>query len=310
MIRLALFLLLLGSAAAAELPANELSTATAPADPREAGLKIATWNLEWLTTRPKGDPELPNNVVPKTAEDISGLRRYADTLDADVIAFQEADGPEVAAQVFAPDRYRILMTDDRVTQRVGFAVRRGLQVERNPDLAGLDVYPTARHRLRSGSDITLILPGGRLRLLNVHLKTGCNQARLDGPSRSCETLRLQVAPLQGWIAQRREEGVPFVLLGDFNRRMDRRDDLMDALSSSGPLLRATAGRGSPCWGGGSFIDHIMAGGAARGWMQPATLRVLVYRETSAEAKEHLSDHCPVSVRFRLPGDAPTLAGTE
>jgi len=32
-------------------------------------LKVATWNLEWLTLRPAGDPVLPENVVPKRAED-------------------------------------------------------------------------------------------------------------------------------------------------------------------------------------------------------------------------------------------------
>ena len=268
---------------------------------RAAELRVATWNLEWLTARPASDPALPENVRPKRPEDIDALRRYAAALDADVVAFQEVDGPEIAAQVFPPERYAIIVTGDDVVQRVGFAVRRGIPVSRNPDLAGLDIDPAAQRHLRSGADIMLDLPGARLRLLAVHLKSGCSHGRLGGsPSRVCDTLRRQIAPLQGWIAQRRSEGVPFVLLGDFNRRMEGRDELLAALAATAPLARATEGRASPCWGGDSFIDHILAGGAARAWMQPDSLRVLVYRETDEAARERLSDHCPVSVRFRLP----------
>ena len=106
--------------------------------------------------------------------------------------------------------------------------------------------------------------------------------------------------LQGWIAQRRADGAPFVLLGDFNRWMDGRDTFLAGLEQAAPLLRATAGRSSPCWGGGGFIDHILAGGAARGWMEADSLRVLLYQETTADWQQRLSDHCPVSARFRLP----------
>ncbi len=265
-----------------------------------AELKLATWNLEWLTLRVAGDPMLPSDVVPKTAPDWAVLQRYTGKLDADVVALEEVDGPEAAAKLFPPDRYTLVFTDDSVVQRVGFAVRRGLVVHRNPDVAGLDLYPGARFHLRSGADITLDLPSGPLRLLAVHLKTGCQRDRLDAsPRPQCATLRGQVPVLQGWIAQRRMEGVPFVLLGDFNRWMDGGDQVLAALQSGGPLARATEGHDSPCWGGGHFIDHILAGGAARAWLVPDSLRVLVYDE-GPDRKEHLSDHCPVSARFRLP----------
>ena len=263
-------------------------------------LKIATWNLEWLTLRSAGDPALPETVTPKRPEDRALLRRYAATLDADVVALEEVDGPEVAAEIFTPDRYALFFSHDDVVQRVGFAVRRGIAVQQNPDLVALDIYPNAHFHLRSGVDITLDFPSARLRLLGVHLKSGCHYGSLsNNPGRVCDTLRRQVLPLQGWIAQRREEGVPFALLGDFNRRMDGRDEMMAALNQASPLLRVTEGRSTPCWGGNSFIDHIMLGGAARAWLEPNSMRVLVYRE-GEEAKERLSDHCPVSVRLVLP----------
>ena len=264
-------------------------------------LKVTTWNLEWLTARTEGDPALPADVHPKTAPDLAVLRQYAAQLDSDVVALEEVDGPGIAGALFPPDRYRLIFTHDRVVQRVGFAIKLGIPVHQNPDLAGLDLYPTARYPLRSGDDVTLDLPSGPLRILAVHLKTGCQRDRLETSERpQCATLRDQVPVLQGWLAQRRQEGVPFILLGDFNRWMAPGDDVLAALQQPGPLTQATAGHDSPCWGGEHFIDHIFAGDAARAWLDPNSLRVLVYRE-GADRKEHLSDHCPVSVRFHLPG---------
>jgi endonuclease/exonuclease/phosphatase family metal-dependent hydrolase len=263
-----------------------------------AELKLATWNLDWLTLRPVGDPALPADVHPRRPEDLARLRAYAAILAADVVALQEVDGPAAAQAVFPPEAYVLHLTGDRVVQRVGFAVRRGLNFIANPDLAALELPGS---RLRSGADITLTWPGGRLRLLAVHLKQGCRQDRLTDPTRAaCPVLRTQLAALQGWVAQRRAEGVAFVLLGDFNRWMESGDPFYAALQQTAGLTRATEGRSSPCWGGGGFIDHIIAGGAARGWMRPETLRVLVYRETAGEWRERLSDHCPVSVRFSVP----------
>ena len=260
-----------------------------------AELKLATWNLEWLTT---AGGDLPPDVRPKRPEDIDLLRRYATELDADVVAMQEVDGPVIAARVFPADRYSLHLSHDRIVQRVGFAVRRGIRYTVDPDLTGLDADPG--HKLRSGVDITLRLQPP-LRLLAVHLKTGCLDQRLDNArNRACAELSAQIPPLLDWIRERRAEGIAFAILGDFNRHMDGRDPFWSALRQAAPLTRATEGQSSPCWGGEAFIDHILLGGSARDWWQSDTLRVLTYRETGAEWRSRLSDHCPVSVRLRIP----------
>ena len=293
-------ILLLPSCGFARLVRVVLACLLFPAIALAGDLKVATWNLNWLTERPAGDPSLPQDVHVRAPEDFDRLQHYAALLDADVIAIQEVDGREVAARIFAPDHYSIHMTRDDVVQRVGIVVRRGLAYSVNPDLIALQ--GERRLHLRSGADITLHLPAGPLRILAVHLKTGCDDASLTNPRRrSCAELRAQIPPLQAWIAARQHDGVPFIVLGDFNRHMDGRDQLWAALSNTAPLVRATEGRSSPCWGSEAFIDHIIAGGAARDWMQLPTLRVLDYSESGEDWKDRLSDHCPVSVVFATPG---------
>ncbi len=262
-------------------------------------LKIATWNLNWFTLRPTGDPALPANVHRRDPASFHRLRDYAAALKADIIALEEVDGPDMAGWLFPG--YAVHFTADDVVQRVGFAIRPGLSARAMPDLTALDVAPPGHHHLRSGADIALDTPAGPLRLLAIHLKTGCQRATIArSSSQPCHELRDQIPALQGWIAARARDGSPFLILGDFNRVFDRPEEMFDALNRITPLSLATAGHNDPCWGGSSFIDHILAGGTARGWLQPDTLRVMVYKETDPAMAEQLSDHCAVSVRIRLP----------
>lgn len=261
-----------------------------------AELKIATWNLDWLTDRPFG---LPSDVTLRAPADFDRLRGYAGELNADVVAIEEVDGAAVARRLFPPERYSIHMSHDRVKQRVGIVVRRGLTYDVNPDVTAIALDP--RQHLRSGVDITLHTAAGPLRMLALHLKRGCSYAQVGrSGGRTCRTLLAQFDVVTQWIAARRDEAAAFVVLGDFNRQMDRNDPFVQDLNSATPLLRATAGYSSPCWGRESFIDHILLGGKARDWVMPNSLRVLGYRETDPDLKDRLSDHCPVSVRLTLP----------
>jgi endonuclease/exonuclease/phosphatase family metal-dependent hydrolase len=267
-----------------------------PIAAQAADLKIATWNLDWLTTRPTGARGLPADVTPRSDEDFARLFQYAQELNADVVAIEEVDGFTAASKVFSTDDYAIHMTRDHVTQRVGLVVRRSLHFDVNPDVTALSV-----NHLRSGADITLHLGTTDLRVLAVHLKKGCRDTPMPkAKGQACEELKDQLGPLTAWIAARHAEGIPFLILGDFNRWMEKSDTFLAGLQQAAPLRRATEGRSSPCWGSENFIDHILAGGAAATWMQPNTLRVLTYRETDPSWKDRLSDHCPVSVRLSVP----------
>ena len=71
---------------------------------RAAELKIATWNLNWLTSRQDG---LPSDVKIRRPEDFDRLREYAAELNADVVAIEEVDNAETAYRLFPVETYSI-----------------------------------------------------------------------------------------------------------------------------------------------------------------------------------------------------------
>ncbi|WP_068169919.1 endonuclease/exonuclease/phosphatase family protein [Neokomagataea thailandica] len=266
-------------------------------------LKLSTWNLDWLTLRPSGDAALPPDVPSRTQNDFLRLHAYADHLNADIIAFQEVENVEAASRVFDPQKYQFIFSQDNIIQKTGLAIRKSLSVSVNPPLQELDnTPPTAIHHLRSGLDVTLSAGSQTLRLLVVHLKTGCWDQPLSQKQHSCPTLYQQFTILENWIAERQDEGMPYAVLGDFNRRLTTSDPLMQHINTIAPLSLTTAGFASPCWQGESFIDHILLGNTARQWLVPQSLRVLTYQHDTSPTG--LSDHCPVSITLDVP-DAPS-----
>ena len=275
-------------------------------------VRIATWNLNLLHWRTGG--ALWRGAVARSEAHYRTLARYARNLNADVIAFQEVNGPRAARRVF-PLRNYSLHFSGRYDSRYddiynGFAVRKGRfdRLERR-DHEALGLGSNSRYQLRWGVDLTVWRDGRSLRLLNVHLKSRCFTKSLLKPrDRHCRKLARQVEPLEAWIDARWREGAPFVVLGDFNRAFDRhggRDHLWRAIDDGDPpglkLHRLPAGRESSCWRGTPRhhrrpIDFFVFG--ARAWkrVDEASFRQITWTDEDADVRRGLpSDHCPIAV---------------
>lgn len=300
---------------------------TASAGPANAGpptLKLATWNLEWFMTpetlralapacRPKHAPrERARRAVPcdvagnlnRSGEDIAAMRRHALRLDADVIALQEVDG-ESAARLLFPG-YEFCFSNRVDVQNNGFAIRRGLPFRCGPEFAPLSLADDVRR----GVELRLY-PGtpSELRLLSVHLKSGCARDPLDSPRASCTTLAAQVPVLERWIDSQAAARVPFAVLGDFNRDLRREPagaslwaEIDDSEPQDADLVNTADGQEfqncSPSQTFTGFIDYIVLGRRmARGLVKNSFGREL-FRPTDA-LRRKLSDHCPVFVRIRV-----------
>jgi len=289
-----------------------------------AELKIATWNLEWFMTpetlraltpacAPADAPRdglrrgVPCDVAHELArsrEDISALKRHARALDADIIALQEVDGPEAARLVFP--EYQFCFSGRMAVQNNGFAIRGGIPFACAPDLADLSM----NEDVRRGVELR-VFPGTaqELRLLSVHLKSGCARDPLTSARPNCGVLARQIPVLERWIDAQANERKPFAVLGDFNRDLRREPpgasvwaDIDDADPPNADLVNTAEGQSfqncMPSQTFSGYIDYIILGRQmAQGLVADSFGRALFRPKDALRRK--LSDHCPVYIRLRV-----------
>ena len=213
-------------------------------------ITITTWNLNWLYDegrQGKGHSVIP----PRTARDYQAIANIITEISPDVFAFQEVADNQSIEKVISLKDYHVEFSsrkdnDDVWPQFVGFAIRKGISYQRHPDLHQLDVW--GNQYLRYGVDISLYQEGKpALRLLAVHLKSGCFSNRHR--NKNCTVLKEQFEVIENWISKRQKHKQPFIILGDFNRRLANKGDkfwqkLTSGLTSVPTLV--TKNRESQC----------------------------------------------------------------
>jgi 5'-nucleotidase (lipoprotein e(P4) family) len=295
-------------------------------------VRIGSWNVEYLMTPAThlalrdscaqnggmvggDDRTLPCAITkrePRTPADYTSLRSYATQLKADIVALQEVDGPDAAAQVFPG--YDYCFSSRAHTQKNGFAIRRGLPFRCEPEYDALSLDNAVRRGV-----VATFFPGtvNEFRLMSVHLKSGCPAGPLTAEGRNCELLTRQVAPLEAWIDAEAAAGHRFGVLGDFNRRFTveqgpARDEqgrqlnvykeIDDGEPQAAKLTNITGqAKFTPCTKDSEYreyIDNILLGrDLAQTVLKKSFVRVVFNDE---DAKAHwLSDHCPVGIELSL-----------
>jgi endonuclease/exonuclease/phosphatase family metal-dependent hydrolase len=269
-------------------------------------LRIATWNVENLhavdgqSTFTGGDPS-----VQRFAIDYERMKCYVRLFDPDILAVQEVDGEAALKRVVDTDVYEVVVSKRSKPnfmngqQNTGFAYKKGLSVQPREDFTDIDV---SNGSLRRDTRIDLTHQGKTFHLMSVHLKSGGFDNGSSGSA--CQKLFTQVPKLEQWIDDAAAGPNPFIVLGDFNRRFNRPEDLVwtnldDAEPPNADLTAITEHMPISCRDNKftDFIDHLVFDKRAIAFVDRSSFRHVTYRQADREVWNKISDHCPVVVEM-------------
>ena len=280
---------------------------------------------------------------------LAGLRATVENLieneNIKIIAFQEVKSREVVNHVLGrfAGEFETCVAPHNAFQTVAFSWKKSISSDRghcvpNRDLAVAENSQdgAVTHSVRPGLALELMINGAPVTFLNVHLKSGCANLipgrgfaghKLTDADPACQVLNRQIPIIEDWVENVAVRSPRFVLLGDFNRKIDEEEKAgiadievrTDGSDPASPNTKDASGRvkSSYLWqeiadgfpvmhqvpltsteqgcGGYEGLDHIVISDAI--WqIQSLPLR----SRKVALVKNHrqsiqTSDHCPRTV---------------
>lgn len=276
---------------------------------------------------------------------LEGLTTTVDTLIAAhgirVIAFQEIRSEEVIRIVLGKhaNRFGVCAAKHNAFQTLAFAWAKELAGTANPcrEWTALAVKedpadPASIRRLRPGLSVDLQIGQSKFAVLSVHLKSSCANLVTDkifeghlltDAAQPCEVLSRQVIPLENAIENIASTSAKFVVMGDFNRRLDEEQSAkppLNAIRTDGthpasPNIAQSNGRpgskymwqeisdgkpgmvqvpleGNPTCKGFVGLDHILASETLWSSQPSSTISRKLPVTRQVDQKIETSDHCP------------------
>lgn len=300
-------------------------------------ITFATWNLAWQRSSPlnqtqfdyckslsdderkKLDELHPYRWECKSPNQVNDMRVVAENLNADVIAVQEVESSEALQQIWPKDKYDFYVNmKSPWIQRTGFVIRRSsnLTIGKIGDVYQLGT--AFKDHVRHGAELPITINGITIKLLSVHLKSGCFEEALNSGYAiprdkangvvTCDVLKNQVTALEKWLDGSIKSNFSAIIIGDFNRRFDspveqKKDphqsvyaELSDGEPLGAQLFRPTLSFEAlpECRGGKSkwLIDHaLITSGLMKNYVKGS------FQQLSVPMKG--SDHCPISFRMEF-----------
>ncbi|MBY7649083.1 MAG: hypothetical protein C4617_00985 [Candidatus Liberibacter europaeus] len=289
-----------------------------PNENRAQKVRIASWNINTLSEK-SGHSILKNSII-REDRDYDILRNYAQEIGADIVSMQEMGSYNAVKRIFPEDKWEILFSGNSSWENLllkngnGQNIHTAIVVRKDTikilktSYLSMNTEGMYQNRgSRKAIEMLFEVNGKEFWLLGIHLKSFCFLDRLENQyNSSCSILKLQIDWLKEWINKKKASNTPFIIAGDFNRKMNNsgnNDEAWLEINQNNDLIRYPSYKRSKCRTASKYknsepIDFFVMNQIAYRYFIKGSFSEFLYRDQDIkEIGRRLSDHCPIIIDY-------------